>query len=200
VRRKNQNSANHERAGSLQQEEAPAETAHGRRSAEPQIRLLLLLDDSPASKRMLRYMKRVVETGAGFHIVLLQLLPYFPPELLEHGGSENPATEKRLDAELRQRQHEWISNARRSAEQNLQKAIAELSQAGAGSKTIEMLCCQPEEGGDAVDFLLGVARESGCQTVVVAGPSLPNVQESSVQKLGAALLRRRCGVSVWAIT
>jgi hypothetical protein len=200
VRRKKQKSSDLERADALNQQEKPAEEARGRDSTADRIRLLVLFDGSPASERVLRYVKAVVGTGEHFHIVLLQLLPHFPPELLEHGGSENPATEESLDAELRQRQDEWIANERRGAEQNLHlRAIAELSGAAGQNGAFEMLCCQPEEGSDTAEFVLGVARESGCRTVVVARPTAPDFHESSIEKLGGALLRRHSDLSVWAI-
>lgn len=197
---KNSKSGNLSGAGALIEQDAPAGQASGRHSNADRIRLLVLFDGSPASERVLHYVRGVVGTGERFHVVLLQLLPHFPAELLEHGGSENPATEESLEAELRQSQDEWIANERRGAEQNLHlRAIAELSGAAGPNGAFEMLCSQPEEGMDTVDFVLGVARESSCQTVVVAQPSEADMHDSLLHKLGGALLRRRCGLSVWVI-
>ena len=55
-------------------------------------RLLVIVDDSVASKRAVRYVGKFVGKRRGFRIRLVHVLPSLPPELLEYGGS-NPAGE-----------------------------------------------------------------------------------------------------------
>lgn len=49
--------------------------------------LLLVIDESPSSLRAAEYTGNLLRSRQGFRIHLLYLLPPFPPELLEFGGS-----------------------------------------------------------------------------------------------------------------
>ena len=55
-------------------------------------------------------------------LVLLHALPPIPPELLEFGGAEDPEAERRLDAELKKEQAQWLDKAKKSANPILEKA------------------------------------------------------------------------------
>src|SRR6266566_2771117 len=72
-------------------------------------RLLVVLDDSVASRRAVKYVAKFVGKRRAFRICLVHVLPPLPPELLEHGGSEDPAKEAQLEADLKVEQHRWIS-------------------------------------------------------------------------------------------
>jgi hypothetical protein len=184
--------------GRLREGEPRMDESAERRQTAGETRLFVLLEDSPASARVLQYVAQVVGTGERFHVCLLQLLPAFPPEMLEHGGSEIPAKEDILGAELQERQHVWVSDARRSAERNLQRAAAELQKAGVRAEAVDTYCCQPEEGPDTVDFVLATARERGCRTVVVGLPSAES-HESFSRRLVSGVLRHGHGMSIWAV-
>ena len=75
---------------------------------------LLGIDDSEATLRTVAYVAEIIGPQKGFHVVLLHVLPPIPPELLEFGGSENPQTEQRLDAELKKDQAQWIEQAKQT--------------------------------------------------------------------------------------
>ena len=91
-----------------------------------QERFLVVVDESPGSKRALDYGGRVLGGRRNFAIILLHLLPPLPPELLEFGGAENPRKEQKLEAELRVDQQAWIRSARTSAKSFLTSAIQQL--------------------------------------------------------------------------
>ena len=74
-------------------------------------RLLVVLDDSAASRSAVKYVGKFVGKRRRFRICLVHVLPPLPPELLEHGGSEDPAKEARLEADLKAEQQLWISAA-----------------------------------------------------------------------------------------
>ena len=93
-------------------------------------RLLVILDDSAAAKRAVKYVGKFVGKRTGFHICLLHVLPPLPSELLEHGGSENPAKEARLGVDLKAEQHRWISAAKKASQKSLDEARAILRTAG----------------------------------------------------------------------
>ncbi len=48
--------------------------------------LLVMVDESPGTKRSVAYVARMIGGLRGFHVYLLHLLPPLPPELLEFGG------------------------------------------------------------------------------------------------------------------
>jgi len=60
-------------------------------------RLLIVFDDSDASVRAVRYVAKLVAQRRQFRICLVHVLPPLPPALMEHGGSEDPLEERRLD-------------------------------------------------------------------------------------------------------
>jgi len=73
--------------------------------------LLLVLAGSRGDHRVLEYGVRLSHRSPDARIGLLQLLASLPPELLEFGGAEDPDRERRLDAQLKSRQHEWMGQA-----------------------------------------------------------------------------------------
>jgi hypothetical protein len=78
------------------------------------FRLLAVVDDSEATKRMLVYLTRFLIRGAAdehVFVCLGYILPTMPARLLEFGGSENPGEEKRLTKTLKKKQGEWTSAA-----------------------------------------------------------------------------------------
>jgi hypothetical protein len=93
-------------------------------------RLLVVFDDSVASRRAVKYVGKFVGKRRGFRICLVQVLPPLPPELQEHGGSEDAAKEARLEAHLKAEQHHWISAAKKTAQKGLDQARATLRKAG----------------------------------------------------------------------
>jgi hypothetical protein len=78
-------------------------------------RLLVVRDDSVASRRAVKYVGKFVGKRKAFRICLVHVLPPLPPELLEHGGSEDSAKEAQLEAELKVGQHRWISAAKKAS-------------------------------------------------------------------------------------
>src|ERR1041385_7823359 len=82
-------------------------------------RLLVVRDDSVASRRAVKYVGKFVGKRKAFRICLVHVLPPLPPELLEHGGAEDPAKEAQLEDELRVGQHRWISAAKRASQKGL---------------------------------------------------------------------------------
>ena len=52
--------------------------------------LMVIVDESPATRRAVDYVTRMIGCQRGFHVYLLHLLPPLPAELLEFGGAEIP--------------------------------------------------------------------------------------------------------------
>jgi nucleotide-binding universal stress UspA family protein len=71
-------------------------------------RILIAVDDSEHSARALRYVGTLLRDVPNVQVTLFHVLKPMPRELLEHGGSEDPAEEIRLAEELRQDQANWV--------------------------------------------------------------------------------------------
>ena len=162
-------------------------------------RLLVVLDDSAASKRAVKYVGKFVGKRTGFRICLLHVLPPMPSELLEHGGSENPMKESRLGVNQKTEQHRWISAAKKASQRSMDGARATLQTAGVSAGTVKALSYEPGENQDAADIILSVARGSHCRTVVVGRQSASWFQELFSGQLSDELHRRGKEFSVWAI-
>jgi nucleotide-binding universal stress UspA family protein len=164
-----------------------------------ETRLLVVLDDSAASRRAVKYVGKFVGKRRGFHICLVHVLPPLPPVLLEHGGSEDPTKEARLEADLKAEQHRWISAAKKTSQMGLDEACATLRKAGISAGTVQGLFCEPGEGPNAADAILNMAQGCHCRTVVVGRQSVSWFHELFSQDLPEELLRRGKGFSVWLV-
>ena len=162
-------------------------------------RLLIALDDSDASKRAVKYVAKFVGRRKGFRICLVHVLRPLPPELLEHGGSEDPSKEESLQLELEAEQSRWIATAKKEAQKDLDQSAAILRKAGISARALQSLFCEPGEGPKTADVLLEMAKECRCRTVVVGRRSASWLHELFSQELSEELLRRGKGFCVWAI-
>jgi Universal stress protein family len=95
--------------------------------------LVVVVDESSSSKSAVEYVARVLSGRRGFKLCLAHFLPPLPPILLEFGGAEDPAKERRLDAELKTEQQQWIVAARNKAEPILTWARAKTTKSWAAS-------------------------------------------------------------------
>jgi hypothetical protein len=68
---------------------------------------------------------------------MVHVLPPLPPELLEHGDSEDPAKEAQLEADLKVEQHRWISAAKKSLPEGAARRSCSPAESGNFSKNGE---------------------------------------------------------------
>jgi nucleotide-binding universal stress UspA family protein len=166
---------------------------------ETDTRLMIVVEESSASKRAIEYVGRIVSRHRGFHVCLVHSMPSLPPELLEFGGAENPAEEMELDRDLKLSQRQWISKAKQKAERALHQASAILVKAGlaAGSLNEELL--DPQDKRNTVDEILQLARTCGCTTIVVGRQSLSWLQALVRGDVAEKLVHRAKGLTVWVV-
>ena len=162
-------------------------------------RLLVVIDDSAASRSAVKYVGKFVGKARRFRICLVHVLPPLPPELLEHGGSEDPAKEAWLEADLKAEQQRWISAAKQTSQKSLDEAHAILRKAGISAGAVQSLFCEPGDGPYAADAILNMARGCDCRTVVVGRQSISWFHELFSQELPEELLRRGKGFSIWFV-
>jgi hypothetical protein len=161
--------------------------------------LLVIIDDSAASKRAVKYVGKFVGMRRGFRIYLLHVLPPLPPELLEYGGAENPRKEARLGVDQKAEQHRWISAAKKASQKGLDDARATLRAAGISAAAVKALSYEPGGNQDAADVIFNMARGSRCRTIVVGRQSVSWFHNPFSEQLSDELHRRGKGFTVWAI-
>jgi len=120
-------------------------------------RLLVVVDESKASKRAVSYVGQVVGRRRRFKVCLAHTLSEIPASLIEYGGAKNPDEEEKLDAELHTKQKQWIFAAQEKAKLALDRAGAALRKAGLAAGAIEARFCgsatQRTDAREATKFL-----------------------------------------------
>ncbi len=127
----------------------------------------MVVDESPASKRAVRYLAKIIGKQRNLRICLAHILPRLPPRLLEFRGAENPQTERRLDARLKYRQQRWKAGAKKKAQRALRIATATLRRGGVSAGALDIQFSEGVEGPGAAERILELARARRCDTVIV---------------------------------
>jgi len=161
--------------------------------------LMVIVDESPASRRAVDYVTKMIGCQRGFHVYLLHLLPPLPAELLEFGGAEDPREEQKLQAELRHDQRTWIASVREPAKAALTHAITALRDAGLFTFEIELASSDPWDDRDATVTILNQARDKRCHTIVVGYESHPWFRKLAGASLTERLLRHTKEITLWVV-
>ena len=66
------------------------------------MRILLAVDESENSDRVVQYVGSLLSRTPDLTLTLFHVLKPMPRELLEHGGSENPAAEAAIERTVAQ--------------------------------------------------------------------------------------------------
>lgn len=94
------------------------------------MKLLLAVDESKNGERMAQYVGALLGSTPAITLTLFHVLKPMPRKLLEHGGSEDPNVEGRLQTQLRQEQTEWYRAQRETECPYLRNARELLIKAG----------------------------------------------------------------------
>lgn len=160
---------------------------------------LVGIDDSEATLRTVSYVAETLGPQKGFYVVLLHVLPPIPPELLEFGGSEDPKTEQRLDAELKKDQAQWIEQAKQAAEPLVEKMKGIFLRVGISADMITTVFAESIHRPDFVRELLETAHKQNCGTIVVGRKSYPSFKEMFHHHVGEELVRKGDGFAIWVV-
>ena len=161
--------------------------------------LLVAIDDSDASQRAVAYVGDTIDGHAGFSIYLFHVLPPFPPELLEFGGSENPQEEEALTQQLREDQAKWIAQAKEAARPLFENAKAVLQQHHVAPHKIHCETSASVHRPNVVRALLEAAHDYHCRTIVVGRNAFPSFQEMFHAHIGEELVQKSQGFTIWVV-
>ncbi len=163
------------------------------------VRLLLLVDESAASKRMVGYVAGIIGRRRNFHLHLLHLMPRMPVQLLETGGADTPEREEEVNAELHRQQEQWIASKRTAARPMLDELIAIMRKSGVSRRSIEIEFTDPYEAATLDRAVLGLAAERGYHTIALGHDSHSWFREMTGGHLTEHLLRRARGMTLWVV-
>jgi nucleotide-binding universal stress UspA family protein len=161
--------------------------------------LLIAVDASEISERALAYVADLIDGRDDIRILLLHVPKPTPPKLLEFGGRENPAEEKRAEAGLRRARRDWIEREQLAAAPMFGHARTVLREAGVPEKAIDTQIVPWNPNESLGSAILEVAYERHCGTVVVGYAAFSWFQELLHPHLAEVLLQKAAGIAVWIV-
>jgi nucleotide-binding universal stress UspA family protein len=169
-----------------------------RRNADT-LRLLVVVDASDESKRVIQYLGRILAHRDRVEFRLACIAPRLPAELLESGGSETAEREEEIESALRSAQRRWIADSDRRPERILRNAGAALQRAGVSAARIGHCVSSPLDVRTVADEVLLLARDQRCATVVVGHRAHSWFRGLGAGHLAEQLVRSAQGFAVWVI-
>ena len=154
-------------------------------------KLLVVVDESRATKRALEYVAQVTSRRQDFRVCLAHALPSPPPELVEFRGSEKG----RLQAYKRR----WISVVKMTEQRALDRANVILRRGGVAAKAIEAHYCNLVDASRATEEILRFARSRKCDTVVIGRESLSWLGGLINGDPAEELVRQGKGFTIWVV-
>ena len=154
-------------------------------------KLLVVVDESGATKRALEYVAHLASRGQDFRICLAHALPSPPPELVEFRGAEK--------ARLHAYKRRWISVVEMTEQRALDRANAVLRRGGVAEKAIEAHYCNVVDPTRATQEILSLARSRTCDTVVIGRDSLSWLGELIHGDPAEELVRQGKGFTIWIV-
>jgi nucleotide-binding universal stress UspA family protein len=154
-------------------------------------KLLVVVDESPATKRALEYVAQVASRRRDFRVCLAHTLPSPPPELVEFRGAEKDR--------IRAYKRRWISVVEMTEQRALDRANAVLRRGGIAEKAIEAHYCNLVDASRATNEILGLARLRKCDTVVIGRKSLSWLGELIHGDPAEELVRQGKGFTIWVV-
>jgi nucleotide-binding universal stress UspA family protein len=164
-----------------------------------QLKALVVVDSTDASKRVLRYLEQLATAGDQPEFHLAYVASRVPAELLETGGAESPDREEQVQSNLRRQQRAWMAGTDKKAWRILRAAQADLLRAGVKESRIHACVSSPLDAREAADEVLLLARDHDCDTVIVGQTPQSWLGALSGGGIADQLVRRAKGYAVWVI-
>lgn len=159
--------------------------------------ILVALDDSEASQRVLSYTAEQAKAADGLHVLLCHVLPPMPPHLLESRGAENPDEERRIEAAQEKEQLRWTAEQSRASERVLEDGQRRLTTLGVPAKRIRTKLVEPAHTHLGVaEAILKTARETHCDMIFVGRHAFSALREMLHTHLADVLQENAEGLEV----
>jgi nucleotide-binding universal stress UspA family protein len=160
------------------------------------MRILLAVDESENSHRAVQYVGSLLRRTQDVTVTLFHVLIPLPRQLLEHGGSEDPSVEGRLDAQLHKDQESWYQKEREVKCPVLIKARDTLEKSGFDSARVVLKFGHEE---DVARSILEEAQSGPYETIVVGRHGTSGIRQIFVGGITDQLLRNAKGLAIWVV-
>ena len=160
------------------------------------MRILLAVDESENSHRVVQYVGSLLGRTPDVVVTLFHVLKPMPRGLLEHGGSENPAAEAQLSVQLHDEQEAWIRKERESECHVLKKACETLTQSGFDTTRVALKFGHED---DIAGNILEEARSGHYETIVVGRHGTSRIKRIFGGGVTDQLLRDAKGFAIWVV-
>jgi len=160
------------------------------------MRILLAVDDSENSRRLVQYVGSLLGQTPDVFITLFHVLKPMPRGLLEHGGSENPVAEAQLSVQLRDEQEAWVRRERESECHVLKKARETLAQSGLDMTHVAVKYGHED---DIARNILEEARSGQHETIAVGRQGTSRIKQIFGGGVTDQLLRDAKGFAIWVV-
>jgi nucleotide-binding universal stress UspA family protein len=154
-------------------------------------RLLIVVDESPSTKKALEYVARMGAARPDFEVCLAHGLLSPPPQLVEFRGKEK--------ARLRAYRSRWISAGEMMEQRALKRANAVLRRGGLTRGAIEAHYCYLVDGTRAAQEILKLARMRKCDTLVIGRASLSWLGKLIHGDPAEEFVRQGKGFTIWVV-
>lgn len=132
-------------------------------------RVLVPVEDREAMRRVIDYVGSMIAERSHVTVHLFHRLPSLPPQLREHGGSEDSEREKQLRDELERDIDGWISEQTERCRRALNEARERLIGAGISADVVHMKIGKPAYADEELGAALRrTANELDCRTIVLS--------------------------------
>ncbi|MEI8014590.1 MAG: universal stress protein [Nitrospira sp.] len=160
------------------------------------MRILLAVDESENSHRVVQYVGSLLGRTADVAVTLFHVLKPMPRGLLEHGGSENPAAEAKLSAQLHDEQEAWIRKERESECHVLKEACTMLGQSGFDMSHLEVKYGYED---NITRNILEEARSGHHDTIIVGRQGTSRIKQIFGGGTTDHILRDAKGFAIWVV-
>ena len=160
------------------------------------MRILLAVDESENSRRVVRYVGSLLRGTSEVFLTLFHVLRPMPRELLEHGGSENPAVEAQLSRQLHDDQAAWIRKEAEAECHILKQACETLTQSGFDTSRVVLKYGHED---DIAGNILEEARIGRHETIVVGRHGTSRGARGFGGGVTDQLLRNAKGFALWVV-
>ena len=155
------------------------------------IKLLIVVDESPATKKALKYVAQIAAGRRDLRVCLAHSLLSPPPQLVEFRGAEK--------GRLRAYKSRWISAGEMTEQRALERANAVLRRGGLARGAIEAHYCYLVDGSRATQEILKLAQMRKCDTVVIGRKSLSWLGEFIHGDPAEEFVRQGRGFTIWVV-
>jgi nucleotide-binding universal stress UspA family protein len=154
-------------------------------------KFLVVVDESPATRKALEYVAQIAARRKNFQICLAHSLLAPPPELVELRSAET--------ARLRAYKHEWIAATEGTEQRALERANKVLRQRGIARGAMEAHFCYLVDGSRMVQEVLNLAQMRKCDTVVIGRASLSWLGKLIHGDPAEEFVRQGKGLTIWVV-